>query len=92
MFPSRRNDRALKQVAVALCIIAVAAPASASLNEPRAAPPGSAETKYCLRVEKTVGNLLERIECFTRAEWDEQGIDVDKEWANAGVRIQEAAR
>jgi hypothetical protein len=87
---------ALKQVAVALCIIAVAAPASASasasLNEPRAAPPGSAETKYCLRVEKTVGNLLERIECFTRAEWDEQGIDVDKEWANAGVRIQEAAR
>lgn len=81
---------ALKQFAVALCIIATSAPAAASLNEPRAAPPGTEATQYCLRVEKTVGNLLERVECFTRVQWADQGIDVDEAWADAGVRIQEA--
>jgi hypothetical protein len=80
---------ALKELALALCVLAAASPASASVNESRGAPPGTAETRYCLRFEKTVGNLLEKVECWTRAQWDKQGIDVDKEWANAGVRIEE---
>ena len=53
------------------------------------APPGTPFTKYCMRVELT-GHAMEPVRCWTRAEWAEQGIDVDREWAREGVRIIEA--
>lgn len=51
-----------------------------------AAPSGTAETRYCMRVGPLTGNLVETIECWTRAEWADQGVDVDKEWSKEGVR------
>jgi hypothetical protein len=50
------------------------------------APAGTPETLYCLRVGPLPGNVAETVECWTRAEWADQGVDVDKEWAKNGVR------
>ena len=65
-------------------IIAAASPALAS--EPTVpAPPGTPTTKYCLRVTIT-GTISEPVQCWTREDWAEQDVDVDKEWAANGVR------
>ena len=53
-----------------------------------AAPAGTADTRYCMRVEAVTGSRIETIECWTRAEWAEQGVDVDAEWAEEGVEVQ----
>lgn len=50
------------------------------------APPGSPQTRYCLRVDPVTGSNVQTIQCWTREEWGEQGVDVDKEWAKNGVR------
>lgn len=64
--------------------------AAASLQSPNpapaAAPPGTAETRYCLRVDPLVGSRVETIQCKTRDEWAGLEIDVDQEWAENGVR------
>jgi hypothetical protein len=49
-----------------------------------AAPPGA---RYCLWVEPQTGSRLESVECWTRDEWAEADVDVDKEWAKEGVRV-----
>ena len=87
-------------LAVALGVIVAAAPLSAQpdsgLIEPdvsapptTTAPPGTRDTKYCMRVELT-GYVSEPVRCWTRAEWAEQGVDVDRDWADEGVRVIEA--
>lgn len=53
---------------------------------PAAAPPGTPETRYCLRVDPLVGSRVETIQCKTRDEWSALEIDVDQEWAQNGVR------
>lgn len=73
-----------KYLVVAFSMIAAAAPLSASQPEP--APPGSPDTRYCMRVELT-GTRIEPIKCWTREKWAEQGVDIDKEWARDGVRV-----
>jgi hypothetical protein len=50
------------------------------------APPGTSETRYCLRVDPLVGSRVETIQCKTRDEWAALEIDVDQEWAENGVR------
>jgi hypothetical protein len=40
-------------------------------------------------VEPVTGTLVERVRCWTRAQWAEQGVDVDKEWAREGVTVIE---
>ena len=80
-----------KALVVALCVIAAASPVSASQPEPSeatAAPPGTPDTKYCMRVEPVTGSRLETVECWTREEWAEQGVDVDKDWAKEGVEVR----
>ena len=52
------------------------------------APPGNADTKYCLRVEPITGSNIPGIACLTRAEWAEGNVDVDKVWAEDGVRVE----
>lgn len=49
------------------------------------APPGSAGTLYCLRVTVS-GHVADQILCWTRDEWADQDVDVDREWAANGVR------
>ena len=51
-----------------------------------AAPAGTPETRYCLRVDPLVGSRIETIQCKTRDEWAALEIDVDQEWAENGVR------
>ena len=65
---------------------------------PAAAPAGSADTRYCLRVGPYTGSRLETVQCWTRQQWAEQCdqddwpwvrqcVDVDKEWAKEGVGV-----
>ena len=49
-----------------------------------AAVPGA---KYCMKVDPLTGSNIERIRCWTREKWADQGVDVDKEWAKEGVRV-----
>jgi hypothetical protein len=79
---------ALKLLVVALGMIAAVSPASATRHEPAptAAPEAGPDARYCLRIEIT-GSRLERILCLTRQEWVDEEVDVDKEWAENGVRV-----
>lgn len=74
---------------LALIVIATAAPLSAA-SEGRTrtttAPAGTPETRYCMRIEAMTGTLIELVKCWTREQWAEQGVDVDREWPKEGVR------
>lgn len=77
-------------VVAALSVFAVAAPVSAAgQNSDRTsgAPAASADARYCMRVEPMTGSRIETIQCWTRAEWAENGVDVDEEWATEGVSV-----
>lgn len=50
------------------------------------APPGTEATRYCMRVEAVTGSRIERTRCWTRAQWVEQGVDLDRDWVREGVR------
>ena len=84
-----------KQIMIALGLIAspVAAqpdsgPLEMKATQPTAepAPPGGPDTRYCMRIEVT-GNAADPVRCWTRADWAEQGVDVDRDWAKDGVRV-----
>jgi hypothetical protein len=66
-------------------ILAQAAPTSSTPGAPQAGP----NAKYCLRVEPAPGRLVEEVRCWTRDQWSEQGVDVDKAWARDGVAVRE---
>ena len=67
-----------------LALALLAAPSlAAAQSEP--APAGNADTRYCMRVTLT-GNIVEPVRCWTRDQWADQGVDVDKEWAEEGIR------
>jgi hypothetical protein len=73
-------------------VVAAASPVlarPAERNEMAGAPAAGPEAQYCLRVEAVTGTRLERIQCWTREQWTEMGVDVDKEWAKEGVRVIE---
>lgn len=72
----------------ALSLILASSPLLASQPDPNVAAPapaGTPETKYCMRVDPLPGNLVETVQCWTRAEWADQDVDVDKNWAKDGV-------
>ena len=74
----------------ALSMVAFASPLAASepdLTRPASAPAGTPETKYCMRIEAVTGTRLESVKCWTREEWAEQGVDVDKDWPKEGVTV-----
>ena len=80
---------AYKALVIALAAI-VAGSAGATPNaEPRpaTAPPGTPQTRYCMRIEAMTGSRIEEVRCWTRAEWAEQEVDVDKDWPKEGVRV-----
>ena len=74
-------------VAVLGAIIATSAAATAQPAPPPAAPPGDANTIYCMRVEPHTGSRIETVECWTREEWALGDVDVDKDWAENGVKV-----
>ena len=67
---------------LALSMIAAASPAPATTQ----APAGSPDTRYCMRIEAVTGSRIEELKCWTRAEWAEDGVDVDRDWPKEGVR------
>jgi len=70
-----------------LAMIIAASPVSASIDPaPSAAPPGNPGTLYCMHVDPITGSNVQTTQCWTREEWADQGVDVDKEWAKNGVR------
>jgi hypothetical protein len=78
-----------KEIGLALGMIVAASPLSATVQDPSSrmgAPAGTAETRYCMRIEAITGSRLEELKCWTREEWAEQGVDVDQDWASEGVR------
>ena len=80
---------AFKELILAFGLVAAAAPVSASREEPaltQPAPAGTPDTRYCMRIEAITGSRLEEIKCWTRDEWAERGVDLDREWAKEGVR------
>ena len=73
---------------VAASLIVAAAPLSATgPASPGPSPSDTADTRYCLRVAPVTGSLVETVRCWTRAQWADQDVDVDKEWAKEGVAI-----
>ena len=79
-----------KYLLMPLGLLVAATPASAAAQF--ADPPlkifadAAADSKlYCMHVDIT-GTVAERVECWTRAEWADQGVDVDKEYPKNGVR------
>ena len=71
-----------EKLVLALTLMA-AAPATAAYVE---APQGSEKTRYCMRIALP-GHIVQPVRCWTRAEWADQGVDVDREWAKEGIRV-----
>ena len=70
--------------------VLVATPLAASIRPTPADRPSSSDgvdARYCLRVAPATGSLLETVRCWTRAQWVDQGVDVDKEWDREGVAV-----
>jgi hypothetical protein len=83
-----------KEFLVALSLIVAAAPVSATQTDAEVqplpanpAPPGGPDTRYCMHIEAVTGSRIENVVCWTRAEWADQGVDVDQDWAKEGVRV-----
>jgi hypothetical protein len=80
-----------KALVLALGMIVTTPPLAAATSEPAPATPapaGTAGTRYCLHVAPVTGSLIETVQCWTRDEWAEEGVDVDKAWAKDGVGIE----
>jgi hypothetical protein len=71
------------ELLIALSLIAAQPPEANAMP----APPGTPETRYCLRVDPLIGSRIETIQCKTRDEWAALELDVDQEWAENGVRV-----
>ena len=52
-----------------------------------AAPSAPADARYCMKVDPITGSLIETVQCWTRDQWADQGVDVDKEWTKNGVKV-----
>jgi hypothetical protein len=70
-----------------LLLVATLALTANAQPAPTAPPPGTASTRYCLRVDPLTGSHVQTIQCKTREEWAALDVDVDQEWPENGVRI-----
>ncbi len=72
----------------ALGILAAASPVFAAGPPPMTpAQTASPHARYCLHVAPVTGSLVETVQCWTRAEWADQDVDVDRVWAEDGVAV-----
>ena len=74
----------VKPVLAAVLLGAPLAPASPVMAQ---APAGGPDTRYCMKVEPFTGSRVERTLCMTRSEWERQGVDIDADWPEEGVRV-----
>ena len=82
------NEKLALFVSLVLGTSPLLAQAPATTSMP-GAPPASPNAKYCMRVAPATGSLVEVVQCWTRDQWSEQGVDVDKEWAREGVAVRD---
>ena len=73
-----------------LGLMLAASPVAASGRAPgpMPSPTDGVGARYCLHVEAALGSRLETVQCWTRAEWAEQDVNVDQEWAKEGVAVR----
>lgn len=77
------------KLVLAFSVIAAATPAWAAREDrPATAPAGTPETRYCMRIYAGTGSLIEQTRCWTREQWANRGVDVDKDWPKEGVRVK----
>ncbi|HUR22126.1 MAG TPA: hypothetical protein VMZ90_15020 [Vicinamibacterales bacterium] len=69
-------------------IVATSPTAAAQAQDAAMAPAAGPGSRYCMHIESPTGSRAERLECWTREEWAEQGVDVDRDWAKEGVTVQ----
>lgn len=73
--------------AIALGFTAYTPAAGAPAMEALVPVPTDAATKrYCMRVEAATGSRIEAVRCWTRSQWEAQGVDLDRDWPVEGVR------
>ena len=80
----------MRKLVLALTVIAAGSTGALASPDPSSmgpSPNDSATTRYCMRVEPVTGSRVETVECWTRAEWVEQGVDLDKDWPKEGVAV-----
>jgi hypothetical protein len=80
-----------QRILIAALSMILAAPVTAASLQPApatGAPPGGPLTRYCMHVDPITGSNVQTIQCWTREEWAEQDVDVDREWAKNGVRVE----
>lgn len=83
---SNKKLAALSALVVATTPLLAQAPAT---NSTPGAPAAGPTARYCIRVAPATGSLIEVVRCWTRDQWSEQGVDVDKAWAADGVSVRE---
>ncbi len=59
-----------------LSLILAAAPAAADPAKNTTA--AQDQTKYCIEVEASTGSRINKMECRTKADWAQLGVDVDE--------------
>lgn len=72
---------------LAMVLMAASSLVFANNSVPSVAPAGGPQTLYCMHVDPVTGSLVQTVQCWTREEWAQQGVNVDKEWAKNGVKV-----
>ena len=84
---------AWKLFLLASMTVAGAMPVSASQSQPSddaviaGAPDAPEGALYCLKMEPITGTRIGSLLCWTRQQWADNDIDLDKAWAEDGVEV-----
>ena len=84
---------AWKRILLASVLAAGAVPIAASQSDHHqdavtvGAPDAPEGALYCLKMEPITGTRIGSVLCWTRQEWAENDIDLDKAWAEDGVEV-----
>ena len=81
------TQKTLVLIASSIIVASPISAAGADPAPPEAAPADSPGARYCMHVGPVTGSLAETIQCWTRDEWAEQGVDLDREWPKEGVAV-----
>ena len=82
---------AWKRILLASILIAGATPTAASQAHDHVVTTGAPDAPegalYCLKMEPITGTRIGSILCWTRQQWADNDIDLDKAWAEDGVEV-----
>lgn len=78
-----------RNAAVTVGLMILSAPLAAEPVPSTPAPVAGPNARYCMKVEPATGSLIEKVKCWTREQWADQGVDVDQVWAREGVTVLE---